>query len=272
MGGGDVTGPGWKPDQNIQSRYLTPYALRHADHITSWSRSMADIVRPYCRPETPIDVVHGGIHLERFTPGEKPQHLLERYGLTADDRVVFSPRLMRPLSNIIEIAKAAETVVRECPSAYFLVAYPATVTETDYADNVRAAFDGGPAAGRYKFVSEIAHDEIADHFRLADMTVSIPSTDGTPMTVLESMACGTPTVIGDLPDYDREYFENGRSTVMVDVKEPRSIADGILRVLKDSSLAESIAAEARARVLATGGYEFQMAKMESIYKRFAPKK
>ena len=138
MGGGDVTGPDWKPDRNIQSRFLTPYALRHADHITSWSHLMADVVRPYCRPETPIDVVHGGIHLERFTPGEKPPHLLERYGLTAEDKVVFSPRLMRPLSNIIEIAKAAEMVVRECPSAYFLVAYPATVTDRAYADGVRA--------------------------------------------------------------------------------------------------------------------------------------
>ena len=92
------------------------------------------------------------------------------------------------------------------------------------------------------------------------------------MTVLESMACGTPTVIGDLPDYDREYFENGTSTVMVDVKDPRSIADGIVQILKEGPLAESIATEARARVLATGSYEFQMAKMESIYQTVARKK
>jgi glycosyltransferase involved in cell wall biosynthesis len=168
---------------------------------------------------------------------------------------------MRPLSNVIEIARAAHLVSEKVPNAFYVVAFPATAVDTGYAENVEKAFGGT----NVRFVSGIPHDEIADYFRLADVTVSIPDTDGTPMTVLESMACGRPTVIGDLPDYDHEYFEGEKSTLMVDVKDPRAIADAVVRYLTDTELTQRVTAEARRRVVETGGYEFQMEKMEAIY-------
>ena len=266
MGGGDVTGPGWKPDGNTQSRYLTPYALRNADYITSWSHFMADVVRPFI-DGTPIEVVHGGIHLERFTPGPKREDLLEKWSIPVDAPVVFSPRLMRPLSNILEIAKAAHMISAAIPNTHYVVAFPTSVIDTDYGKSVQEAFAAGVAKDNVRFVSEISHTEIADYFRLADVTVSVPITDGTPMTVLESMACGTPAVIGNLPDYDVQYFEDGKTVVMVDVNDPRSIADGVMRILKEPKLATRIAAEARRRVVETGSYEYQMGKMEDIYRK-----
>ena len=52
---------------------------------------------------------------------------------------------------------------------------------------------------------------------------------------------------------------------MVDVKDPESIANAIIRLLTDHDLAERISNEARRRVEETGSYEFQMSKMEAIY-------
>jgi glycosyltransferase involved in cell wall biosynthesis len=271
MGGGDVTGPDWKPDQNIQSKFLTPYALRNADHITSWSHLMANVVRPYCRPETPIDVLHGGIHLERFKPGEKPQHLLERYGFTAGDKVIFSPRLMRPLSNIDKIAEAFCLASARVENLKFLVAAPGQLVDGNYQHEVAQLVRDRGLEKSIQFIGSVEHDEIADHFRLADITVSIPDIDGTPMTVLESMACGTPTVIGNLPDYDAEYFENEKTTLMVDVRDAKQIADAIKRYFSVPQLRDAITYEARRRVAATGSYEYQMEKMHAIYRRFENK-
>jgi glycosyltransferase involved in cell wall biosynthesis len=265
MGGGDVIGPDWKPDSSLQAKFLTPYSLRNADQITSWSRLMADVVRPYCRPGTPIDVVHGGIHLEKFFPGAKPDYLLERWRIPREARVIFSPRLMRPLSNIDRIAAAAGSIVNEDPNVYFVFARPEHVIVDEHAMLVEKVLQENGAISNTRFVGAIQHQEMADYFRLADVTVSIPDTDGTPMTVLESMACGTPTVIGDLPDYDREYFENEKTTMMVDVRSPKLIAKSMLRLLNDKPLAEAISNEARRRVEETGSYEFQMGKMDDIY-------
>jgi glycosyltransferase involved in cell wall biosynthesis len=263
MGGGDVRGPGWRP-QGLRERVLTPHTLRRADLITSWSKVMAEAVRPFCRPDTPIEVIHGGVDLERFHPGPDSSHLRERLCLPAGARVVFSPRLMRPLSNITQIAAAAELVSREEPDVYFVFAAPAAEWEEEYEAEVRGAL--GAAAERARFVRGIPHDEMADYHRLADVTVSVPSTDGTPLTVLESMACGTPVVAGDIPDYDVRYFEPGESVLAVKPGDAHALAGALLRLLREPALAEALSAEARRRVESTGSYEAQMSRMEQLYR------
>jgi hypothetical protein len=70
-----------------------------------------------------------------------------------------------------------------------------------------------------------------------------------------------------LDDYDKKYFENERTTLMVDVSSPRSIASAVVRILEDKVLGSKISNTARERVEKTGGYEHQMGKVEAIYKK-----
>jgi len=264
MGGGDVCGPGWRPN-GIRERLLTPFALRHADLVTSWSRVMADAVRPYCTKGTPIEVIHGGVDLKRFHPGQKQEYLRERLGLPPEAKVVFSPRLMRPLSNITQIATTAGLVREKLPDTYFLFAASAEHRDQAYEAEVRRALREAGAEDNARFVGAIAHDEMADYHRLADVTVSIPSTDGTPLTVLESMACGTPVVVGNLPDYDTYYFAKDETVLMAEPTDARSVAEALTKLLLDPSLAQRLATEAERRVRASGSYESQMSKMNQLY-------
>jgi glycosyltransferase involved in cell wall biosynthesis len=264
--GGDVIGQDWRPSRSVQERLLTPYALRSADALTAWSSSLADRVRPYVRAGVEIATIHGGVELERFR--ERPaSDLREQLRIPEKSRVVFSPRLIRELYNIHIIAEAAGLVCRQLPDVFFVLALPETILDEDYVARVRAIFAGNAAGENVRFVPGIGHDKISDYFHLADATVSIPGTDGTPASVLESMACGTPTVIGDLPDYDKEYFEHEKTAVMVDVRDAGSVASAIIRILTNPDEAADMAFEARRRVFKTGGYEYQMEKMEKIYRR-----
>jgi glycosyltransferase involved in cell wall biosynthesis len=271
MGGGDVIGENWKPDSSKRERILTPLALKKAAAVTSWSPLMADVVRPYCRPETPIEVIHGGIHLENFYPSPKPQNLLERWEIPSDAKIIFSPRLMRPLSNIHQIARAARKISDAFPNTFYLVAFPNTVVDGEYAEQVKQIFAESGVSEKVRFVSEISHHEIADYFRLADLTISVAATDGTPMTVLESMACETPTIIGNLPDYDKRYFEHEKTTLMIDINNADTIADAALQYWKDVDLIKKITAEARQRVIESGSYETQMSKMDNLYRNLISK-
>ncbi|HEX3559041.1 MAG TPA: glycosyltransferase [Pyrinomonadaceae bacterium] len=265
MGGGDICGPDWRP-RGLRERLLTPLALRRAALVTSWSHVMAGVVRRYCRERTPVEVIHGGVDLRRFGPGPKPARLRERWELPPDARVVFSPRLMRPLSNLHVVAEAAGRVVAAEPRAYFLFAAPGEQWEDDYEERVRSAARDSGAGDHVRFIKAIPHQEMADYHRLADVTVSVPATDGTPMTVLESMACGTPVIVGDIPDYDPYYFEQGKTVLAADVNDPLALADALLRLLREPRLAESLSAEARRRVETKGSYEAQMSRMDELYR------
>ncbi len=264
MGGGDVCGPGWQPN-GARERLLTPFALRHADLVTSWSRVMADVVRPYCRNGTPVEVIHGGVDLKRFHRGPKPEYLRERWKLPAEAKVVFSPRLMRPLSNITQIAAAAGLVCEKVPHTYFLFSAPAEERNEAYEAEVRRVLHEAGVADNARFVGPISHQEMADYHRFADVTVSVPSTDGTPMTVLESMACGTPVVVGDIPDYDQQYFKDEETVLMANPANAASIAQAITKLLMDPSLVQRLSTEAERRVRDNGSYESQMSKMNQLY-------
>ena len=262
--GGDILGEDWQPGPDIRERWLTPYALRNADLITCWSNNLVPVVRRFSG-QVPIEVVHGGVELARFFPGPRPQYLLERLNLPETARVILSPRLMRPLYNLDQIATAAESVCAAVPDTYFIFAVLPEATDKVLEARVRDIFARGPAHDRVRFVGAIPHDEMADFYRLADVTVSIPSSDGTPMSVLESMACKTPVLVSRIPNYDSHYIEEEKTVMMVEPKDPEAIATALSILLQDRSLAQSLATEAERRVRLSGSYESQMAKMNELY-------
>ena len=270
--GGDILGEDWKPGPDIRERWLTPFALRNADLITCWSNKLVPVVQRYSGPHVPIEVIHGGVELERFSPGPRPQYLLERLNIPATARVILSPRLMRPLYNLDQIALAAEAVCAAVPDTYFVFAVLPEARDESYEALVRDIFSRSTVSDRVRFVGAIPHDEMADYYRLADVTVSIPSSDGTPMSVLESMACGTPVLVSRIPNYDSYYIEEEKTVLMADQKDSAAVAAALIRLLTDRSLAESIASEAERRVRTTGSYESQMAKMNELYDKVFPRK
>jgi glycosyltransferase involved in cell wall biosynthesis len=172
---------------------------------------------------------------------------------------------MRPLYNLDQIAMAAQSVCAAVPDTYFIFAVLPEAKDEAYETQVRDIFARGTANDRVRFVGAIPHDEMADYYRLADVTVSIPSSDGTPMSVLESMACGTPVLVSRIPNYDSHYIEDEKTVMMVDPKNPEAVATALTKLLQDGSLGQSLAAEAERRVRLTGSYESQMAKMNELY-------
>jgi L-malate glycosyltransferase len=265
--GGDVIGDDWTPSRNLQEKLLTPYALRNADAVTAWGPVLARNLRPYVRLETEIEIVHGGVDLETFSPGPKSTSLRERLQIPEEGRVVFSPRLIRRLYNIDIIAHAAGLVCEQQPNTYFVIALPSTILDAEYISEIQDIVANSAARDTVRFIPTIPHSEIAEYFCLADVSVSIPDTDGLGLAILESMACGTPTVIGNIPDYDSGYFEHEKTTLMANRKDPRSVAAALIRFLSDYDLVKRITDEARQRVEQTAGYEFQMEKMDAIYHR-----
>ena len=268
--GGDILGDDWKPRAEVREQWLTPFALRKADLITCWSNKLVDVVRRYSRPGVRIEVIHGGVDLVRFSPGPRPEYLLERLSIPRNARVILSPRLMRPLYNLHQIAAAAESVWSTIPDAYFVFAVLPVGKDDLYEARVKDIFRGGNASDRVRFVGPIPHSEMADHYRLADVTVSIPSSDGTPMSVLESMACGTPVLVSRIPNYDSSLIEEGETVLMTNPNYSGAVAASLIKLLQDRSLADRLATEAKRRVISNGSYESQMGRMEQLYQELRP--
>jgi len=79
-------------------------------------------------------------------------------------------------------------------------------------------------------VPEIAHDDMPDFYRLADVVVSVPESDSASVTMLEALACGRPLVATDLPAV-REWLGEFEGPELVPVDDPAATAAALRRAL-----------------------------------------
>ena len=85
-----------------------------------------------------------------------------------------------------------------------------------------------------------------------------------------NMACGTPAIAGDIPDYDEYYFDRDATVVAVDPNDSDNISTAILRLLDDPSLVQKLTREALLRVQRKGSYQAQMSHLNHLYENLRP--
>jgi glycosyltransferase involved in cell wall biosynthesis len=118
---------------------------------------------------------------------------------------------------------------------------------------------------RLRFLNAIPYELMPDYYRLSDVTVSIPRSDAVPATFFEAMACRCPVLCGNLPAY-RDIICPDRNAIQVDHLNPDSVAEGLIRVLTNRTLAESFRDEGEKTVLKHGNIEIEMDKLDALYR------
>jgi glycosyltransferase involved in cell wall biosynthesis len=268
MGGGDIEGAEWQP-RSLRERVLTPLALRRSALVLCWSRNLAGVVAPLLHEGKKPEILVGGIDLVHFRRVEHTTALRRSLGVEPGDFLMLSPRLFWPRCNIDIIVRALPAVLAALPCARLLLvkhradAYPA------YEQKIEHLLDELNVRHAVRAVPGIPNAKMPLYYSAANCTVSIPATDGTPMTVMESAACGTPSIILDLPDYDPEVFVHRRSVLRLERPEPGALADAILTLAADRHLHDAISANGCAMAKRHADYAGEMARLESIYRALA---
>jgi len=101
-----------------------------------------------------------------------------------------------------------------------------------------------------EFIGSVPHDEVFDHMSSAAVVVIPSRSDALPWVAIEAIAVGTPVIatrVGGLPEVIRDGVEG----FLVPPEDPNSLAESIVRVLKDRDLRERLGQNARARFLQT---------------------
>ena len=109
--------------------------------------------------------------------------------------------------------------------------------------------------------------ELADWYRAADVCVSIPSTDSSPISVWETLACGRPCVVSDLP-WAHAELRPGEDVLVAPVTTG-GVADAMLAPLQDAALARRIGAAARALAAGRMDQAAHMDRVDHLYRELA---
>ena len=245
-------------------KWLTLELLRKADYITSKSHHLTEILDGFGGFADKTERILWGVPVETFRRVDASS-LRQLLGIAAQRRVILSPKILRPLYRVDLVVEAMTLVRESCPDAILLLTE--YMPDADYRSAIKRRIDELGLAEHVLFCGEVDHAEMPAYYSLAEICVAVPSSDGLPQTLLESMACGTPNILSRLPRYE-EIVRHEESAYFVE-PNPADIADGILRLLTDLALRRRISDRAREIVYAEANLGEQAAQVERRYQELA---
>ena len=248
---------------SLRARIFARLSLRSADLVTGISRHLVGAAIAAGARSERSHCLHFGVDTALFSPGPDPTVLRVRLGLSGR-RVLFSPRTIAPLyrqATVIDaLARLPEDVAlvmtRHLADPTELLAIEARIQERGLTERV-------------VMVPSVPYSEMPDFYRLADVVVSVPESDAGPITLVEALAVGRPTVCSDLPPV-HEWLDDLEPSAIVPVGDAEATAEAVQRMLaRDPAERADFARRARLAVEERADQERCMAEMERLYRELA---
>lgn len=212
-------------------------SLRGASLVTVDSEDLARRVEGLAdKPAGTVEVVQWGVDTESFTPGVPFRPLARDAGLRRPF-TILSPRSFTPLYNIDVVVRAFARVCEARDDVDLLMKCYAF--DVDYRAQVEALIESLGLGDRVGIVEKIPYEQMVDFYRSGPVIVSIPDSDGTPMSLLEGMACGCVPIASDLPSL-REWITDGVNGFLVEPRDEEAVANALLTVLADEDRRRSM--------------------------------
>jgi glycosyltransferase involved in cell wall biosynthesis len=223
--------------------------LADSQHLARATRALVDV---------PVEVVRWGLDLEAFSPGDRTA-ARDALELDREGPLVASVRGFKSLYNTQLLLEAFARVHERRPDVRLLLKSPGQGVPREVKD----ALDRLALRDAVIMLGSVPTERMADVYRAADVVVSIPSSDSSPRSVWEALACGRPVIVSDLP-WARDELAPDQQAVLVPLAAAE-VAEAIGRVLDDSEFAAGLGAEGRALALAELEPATCSARIDALY-------
>lgn len=238
------------PRESRLMRAVVGWSLRHADLITADSMDMLDEIARY-HPSAPCHQILWGADTDKFVPGEP-----------GEDFDVISLRSWEPNYNIDLILEAFSRFLMLRPQSHarlhllgggsMQAALEARVQELRLLQQVR-------------FHGRVGDVEMVNAIQRSRVSVSVPTSDATSVSVLESMACGLPIIATDLPA-NRQWIDE-RGGWIVPVRDVDAVTQALVTAYDHPTQAAEMGQHNRERIERDASRRGQMDAMWRLYQK-----
>lgn len=262
--GGDLLPDQYAGRPAIQ-RQLTSWSCRAADRIIVTGRHMIEAASALNIGQDRMVLLPRGVDLDRYRPGLDTSALRAELHLPTGGPILLSPRYQvdETLYNLDTVVEAFARFRARYPDATCLQLYEPT--RQGGRERLESLARSRGLDGSYRLVPAVDNDRMPLFYNLADIVVSVPSSDGFPVTVLEASACEAPLIVSDLP-YCAEWFQHGTNGVVVPPRDPSALADGAVQLWADPERRRRFGAAGRDMVAARADYRRCMDELETLYR------
>jgi len=220
------------PTRKAFRKLLYRISYKFADAVVQDSAILQKCGIAYGAPINNNEVIPFGVDFNKFNLKVKSNCARVRLGISKERKMVFCSRAFKALYNNDVIIESIPIVKRYFPDAVFVFCNRLENLNRNYLELVRKlnVQDNVVSVGR------LSNDDDMPYFcRDADVVVSVPSSDSSPLSVYEAMACGTPVIISDLPWY-KGKFEKDSDVIVVPARNAEKLGHAIVRVLSGDKI------------------------------------
>jgi glycosyltransferase involved in cell wall biosynthesis len=248
---------------------LEKLAALCSDVILSQSREdmQTAIKEGICKPER-IRHLGNGIDLAQFDPARFTGRMLQEeraeIGITDGIKVVgFVGRLTRR-KGFLDFLAAGRQIVERYPDVRFLIVGESDKDKPDSVDPAVAKNYG--LDGHCIFLGTQPNDRLPLLYCLMDVLVLPSQSEGLPRVIMESAAMGVPAV-GSHVKGNREAIVDGRSGLLVPLRDVPALTNAVLSLLNDPGKARQMGQEGRTFAQEHFDEQVVFAAVADVYRR-----
>jgi glycosyltransferase involved in cell wall biosynthesis len=261
--GGDLLPEQYTGRPALQRR-LTSWACRSADRVIVTGRHMVQASAALGLDAGRVVLLPRGVDSGHFRPGMDSSDLRRELGIAPDAFVVLSPRYQvdESLYNFDVIIAAFAAALRKHPDLVCVQMYePSRVAGIE---KLRAMASAAGLGDAWRMAPAVDNARMPLYYNLADAVVSVPSSDGFPVTVLEASACGRAMIVTDLA-FTGEWFTHGANGLVIAPRDAAALENAILELAGDAAARRRMGEAARAQVVERADYQRCMQKLDELY-------
>jgi len=205
-----------------------------------------------------ITVIHNGSDLRRFRPEQSPSPGLKRsLGFGKDDPVLMVVGRLEPQKGHRILLQAMPDIRREFSSVRLVCVGTGSLEN----DLMRFVGELGIESA-VRFVGFQA--DVAEWFKLADITVLPSFYEGLPLVAIESLAAAKP-VVATAVDGSGEVVVDGETGLTVPPGDPQALSVAICRLLRDVELRKRLGRQGREWVCKHFDEREQIKQTQDLY-------
>ena len=247
-------------DENLQNEISAN--LENANFITCDSIDLQKRIKEISNNNAKVSVVQWGVDTNLFHPDVEVDYYRDSLNIKPTDCVIFSPRNINPIYQIESILEAFSLVVKNLDNVILIQKY--FTNDKKRLKHLQTIASDLGIKDQVRWVGAMPYEQLPVLYNLADILVSVPETDGTPMSLLEGMACGVPPIVSDLPSV-REWVTDKVNGLVVPVGDNDVLSVAILTLIADKRLRNTFKSYNLKLVNEKMSQSAHMALMENIY-------
>lgn len=184
-------------DRNAYWLWATRFTLKHSAVMVGDCNTIRQRAISFGMPDAGIVTFPWGVDIQHFSPGDGLMDLSARRASGSEltgPFVLLSTRGWEPIYGVDLIARAFVLAARQHPELRLLL-----LGNGSQSSLLRSIFLEGGVLEQVTFPGQVAQADLPRYYRAADLYISASHSDGTSISLLESMACGRPALVSDIP-------------------------------------------------------------------------